>query len=72
MRYWKLPAIGNTVESVERHSNDDKVPGAIRISKAKYDAFIAALPKPPPAPPQRNLGAEIDDHEARLKKLEEK
>ncbi|MBA7673054.1 hypothetical protein ES703_81242 [subsurface metagenome] len=71
MHYYKQIENGKII-SVEAKSIDATSPNFIKATKAEYDSFIASLPPPPPPEPVRDLAAEIDDHEARLLKLEKR
>lgn len=71
MRYWKrIDENGNTT-TVESYSHDLDIKGAIEISEAEFNEFIASLPPVEPKP-VRDLAAEIDDLKARVGKLEGK
>ncbi|MGI2335348.1 MAG: hypothetical protein ACRKGH_01675 [Dehalogenimonas sp.] len=61
MRYWQLQS------SVQSCSNDKhRPPGGTEITRAEYDAFIAALPPPPPAEPIPDPIAELAAKVAKL------
>ena len=47
MRYWKRINPDGTTRTVESYSHDLDVGGAIEISGAEFEAFIASLPPPP-------------------------
>ena len=49
MRYWKRVKPDGSIATVESYSHDLSVEGAIEITKAESDAFLASLP--PPLPP---------------------
>lgn len=53
MKYYKRVDGQDKTTTVESYSHDAPVVGAVEISKAEYDAFIAALP---PAPPPVDWG----------------
>lgn len=66
MRYWKRIDSGWNTTTVENYSHDLDILGAIEISKKEFDAFIASLPQPSPAP-VRDLAKEFDDLTKQLK-----
>ena len=69
MKYYKrIDGEGNTT-TVESYSHNQTVEGAIEITKAEFDAFIASLPEPEPPEPTRDYGAEIDELKAEIKLL---
>ena len=48
MRYWKrVDATGNTT-TVESYSHDLPIEGAIEITEAEFNAYLASLPVIPP------------------------
>ena len=58
MRHYKRVNTQGRTTTVESYSHDKKVVGAIKITKAEFDSYIASLPLIVPEPP-RNLAAEI-------------
>lgn len=71
MRYWKRLNPDGSTNAVESYSHHLDVKGAVEITEQEFNAFIASLPEVIPEP-DRNLAAEVDDHEARIKELEKK
>jgi len=69
--YYYKQVIGGVIVSVESKSRKAVSPDFVKATKAEYDSFIASLPLVEPEP-VRDYGAEIDDHEKRIKKLEMK
>lgn len=74
MRYWAKLNPGGSIDTVESHSYDHLVPGAIELTKEEYDAFIASLPELEYEPPKpvRDLAAEIDELKVKVGELEKK
>ena len=50
MEYWRFKNEDGTVRGVESHSYPHKVPGAKKVSKKTYDAFIKTLSIERPGP----------------------
>lgn len=59
MRYFKRIDTQGKTTTVESYSHNKAVKGAIAISKAEFDAFIASLPIIEPEP-KRDILAEFD------------
>lgn len=60
MRYWLF---GDSVQSC---SNNHIPPNATEMTKADFNAFIAALPPPEPGPPEIDPIAELSAKVAKL------
>ena len=50
MRFWKRVDIQGQTTTVESYSHDLDVEGAIEITQAEFDAYIASLPLPQTEP----------------------
>ena len=55
MRYWKRLNPDGSTGAVENYWHDQDVPGAVEITQAEFDAYIASLPPPPPPPDWKAL-----------------
>lgn len=66
MKYYKrIDRDGNTT-TVESYNHDKPVKGALPISKAEFEAFIASLPTSEPSPDYKKLYNEAATDKARL------
>ena len=70
MRYYKRVNTEGETTTVESYSHNLKVKGAVEITKAEYDAFIASLPVVEPEPVM-DYKAEILKLQDEVKKLKE-
>jgi len=68
MRCWKRLNTDGTTSTVESYSHDLNIEGAVEISEAEFDEFIASLPLLPPEP-VRDLATEIDEIKIALKQI---
>ncbi len=48
MRYWKRVDGTGKISTVESYSHGNEIAGAVEITEAEFQAFIASLPPPPP------------------------
>ena len=48
MRYWKRLNPDSSTRTVESYSHDLPVSGAMEITEAEFNSFLASLPPPPP------------------------
>lgn len=48
MRYWKRINPDGSTKTVESYSSDAPIEGAIEITEAEFNAFLASLVPPPP------------------------
>lgn len=69
MEYWAFKGKKGKITAVESHSYPHKVPGAVKMSKKAFDAYIASLPVVEPEA-VRDLYQEIAAIWARLDELE--
>lgn len=67
MRYWKR-VTGSVTTTVESYSHDIDINGAIEISKAEFDAYIASFPPSSPSSPPSFLShtSGLPDRVARI------
>lgn len=68
MKYWKRVNLQGQTTTIESYSHDQDVVGAIEITQAEFDAYIVALPKPPPIV-QRDLPSELDTLKVKVEKI---
>ena len=59
MRFWKRVDINNKTTTVESYSHNLDVEGAVEITEAEFNGFIASLPVVIPEPPRSGHPAQL-------------
>ena len=55
MKYYKRTGTDGKITTVESYSHDLPIEGAVEITEAEFNAYIASLPLPVPEPDSPNV-----------------
>jgi hypothetical protein len=72
MKYYKRTDKEGNTTTVESYNHDKPISGAIAITKAEYDDFIAGLPEPEPAPVGVTLDSQVQELKSQVEVLEQR